>query len=74
MGTRVSYYQRSLNLISRACKISENTLTLKDDDSGDDDYYYYLDSEDRQNRGRSAAAKVSVLCKDGCSTEGQNTY
>lgn len=67
MGTRVSYYRRTVNLLGRAGQISENcdkipTKVYDDDgDSADEEYYYYLDSKESLGRGQSAALKVRLL-------------
>jgi len=64
MGTRVSYYQKAVNLLGRAGQISEigaNTESLmrKDEDSADDDYYYYLEMKHlRQPKGQAVISKV----------------
>jgi len=67
MGTRVSYYQRAVNLLGRARDISElgaNTESLirKEEDSADEEYYYYLEIKHiRHSRGRSVISRVRWL-------------
>lgn len=63
MGTRVSYYQRAVNLLNRAGLISERgeNISEQDDNSGDDDFYYYLNTEDERKNRQKAAAKVNIL-------------